>query len=210
MKKVLLADDHEVTRRGVREILQDHFPGICVDEAQDAKQLGEWLAKGPWELIVLDVMMPGATVLDNLAQIRSRDAAVPVLVLTGVTEIEVVLETLQAGANGFIHKHRASEDLVEAIRQVSRGGTYLHTDTAVAVAAALRGGSSGPLHRQLSRRELEVFRRIALGESTRAIASQLNLSEKTVATYLSRIREKTGLNSPVEIARYALQKGLVE
>jgi DNA-binding NarL/FixJ family response regulator len=117
---------------------------------------------------------------------------------------------MKAGANGLIHKHRGSDDLVDAIRQVAGGGQYLHPETAIAVAGALRDEKQSLLHERLSARELEILRLIAQGRAVKEIAADLHLSDKTIATYVSRIREKTGLSSPVDMARYALQHRLVE
>lgn len=210
MQYVLIADDHEVTRRGVREILHDAFAGVVVAEAADAAGLLAQLHDRPWDLVLLDVMMPGSNVLATLAQVRAALATVPVLILTAATELEYVVQTMKAGANGLIHKHRASDELLVAITRVAGGGTYLHPDTAAAIAADLRDRKPPACHDKLSHRELEIFRRIALGRAIKEIAGDLGLSEKTVATYLARIREKTGLISHVEIARYALREGLVE
>src|ERR1700733_3090960 len=105
MNHVLIADDHEVTRRGVRDILCGAFDAVAVDEASDATTLFASLPRHRWDLIVLDVMMPGSNVLDVLARVRAHDAKVPILVLTGATEVEYVVQTIKAGANGLIHKH---------------------------------------------------------------------------------------------------------
>ena len=210
MRYVLVADDHQVTRRGVREILRDAFEGVEVLEADGAESVFAQLNARPWDLILLDILMPGANVLDILTQIRAEHPTVPVLVLTALTETAYVVQTLRAGANGFIQKHRAVDDLLEAIRQVSAGGTYLHSESASAVALALREPTATEPHQSLSPRELEIFRLIALGRAIKEIAGDLSLSDKTVATYLARIREKTGLQSHVDIARYALLHGLVK
>ncbi len=207
MQFVLIADDHEVVRRGVREILQDHFEHVTVQEVADAASLLVQLPMRPWDLIILDIMMPGSLILETLAGIRGFDAKVPVLVLTAATEVEYVVQTLKAGANGLVHKHRATEDLVAAITKVSGGETYLHPDTAAEIAKNLR---APPPHTTLSERELEIFRLIALGRAIKEIAADLAISDKTVATYLGRIRDKTSLTSHVEIARYALRHGLVD
>jgi DNA-binding NarL/FixJ family response regulator len=210
MRFALIADDHEVTRRGIRDILVDEFPGVEIHDAFDAGSLLALLPERPWDLILLDVMMPGGTVVDLLRKIRATSAAVPVLILTAATEIEFVTQTMRAGANGLVHKHRAADELVAAIGVVSTGGTYLHPETEHAVAATLRDQEPGLPHKKLSLRELQIFRLIALGREVKEIAVDLGLSDKTVATYLSRIREKTGLGSHVEIARYALHHKLVE
>ncbi len=210
MKHVLVADDHEIARRGVREILQEAFPDVIVAEASDADTALAMLRTNPWDLILLDVVMPGRNILDVLAQIRAIDDAVPVLMLTGVTEINYLVQTMKAGANGFVEKQRTVDDLVVAMKQVADGGVYMHPDTAIAIATQLRTNAPTHSHLQLSGRELEVFRLIALGRTVKEIGGDLGVSDKTVATYLARIREKTGLTRSVEIARYALQHGLVE
>ncbi len=212
MQSVLIADDHEVTRRGLREILTDKYSGIEVCEVGDAKEFREELPLRTWDLILLDVRMPGAKVLDLLQLTRALEPPPPVLILTALTEIEFVTETMRAGANGFIHKHRASDDLLEAVSIVARGGTYLHPETAMDLAKNLRDSSDPAAlpHLALTKRELEVFCMIARGLAIKEIGGELGLSAKTVATYLTRIREKTGINSHVEIARYALQHQLVD
>jgi two-component system invasion response regulator UvrY len=210
MRHVLIADDHEVTRRGVRQLLHEGFDGVEVVEAADGEAVMAALPTRRWDLLLLDIMMPGRGILDLLARIRAVDAAVPVLVLTAAVEIEYVFQTMKAGANGLIHKHRASDDLLEAIAKVVGGGTYLHADTAAEVASSLRQEPRTRPHERLSSREFEIFRLIALGRAIKEIASDLDLSDKTVATYLARIREKTGLTSHVEIARYSMQNGLVD
>jgi DNA-binding NarL/FixJ family response regulator len=207
---VLIADDHEVTRRGLREILREAFPDVQIYEAADAASVIAEVPAREWDLILLDVLMPGGTVLETLSTIRSLTPTVPILILTALTEVEYVLQTMKAGANGLIHKHQASDELLVAIRQVANGGRYLHPETAIAIASGLPEKKDELPHDRLSTRELEVFRLIAQGRAVKEVAADLGLSDKTVATYLSRIREKTGLSSHVEIARYALQKGLVE
>jgi two-component system invasion response regulator UvrY len=210
MRNILIADDHEVTRRGLRELLRDTYPHVTVVEAADSDAVLAQLDVQEWDLILLDVMMPGIGILALLAAIREKTTKVPILVLTAATEVQYVIETMKAGANGLIHKHRAADELVEAMGKVASGGTYLHPDTAVAVAAALRDETKSLPHSRLSARELEIFRLIALGRAVKEVAAQLELSDKTVATYLARIREKTGLMSHVDIARYALHHGLVD
>jgi DNA-binding NarL/FixJ family response regulator len=210
LRNVLIADDHEVTRRGLREILREAYDGVEVCEASDSSSVLARLPERDWDLILLDVLMPGGTVLETISGIRIQAPTVPILILTAVTEIEYVLQTMKAGANGLIHKHQAADDLLNAVNQVANGGRYLHPDTAIAIAAGLPGKSAELVHLRLSSRELEIFRLIAKGRAVKEIAGDLGLSDKTVATYLGRIREKTGLTSHVDIARYALQHALVD
>jgi DNA-binding NarL/FixJ family response regulator len=199
-----------VTRHGIRQLLRDAFEGVEVVGVGDGDAALAELPLRPWDLILLDVMMPGPSILVMLAKIRAVNANVPVLVLTASSEIEYVIETMKAGANGLIHKHHAVDDLLDAVQRIADGGTYLHADTAAAIAKTLHARKPTLPHHDLSERELDIFRRIALGRAIKEIGFDLGLSEKTVATYLARIREKTGLTSHVDIARYALKNGLVD
>ncbi len=210
MHHVLIADDHAVTRRGIREIIVDAFEGVDAVEVGDGDAALAQLGTRPWDLILLDVMMPGPGILAVLGHIRAASGTVPVLVLTGTDEVQYVIETMKAGANGLIHKRHAADDLLRAIQQVADGGTYLHADTAVAVARSMHADAAPALHEVLSGREMDVLRRIARGQTVKEIAFDLGLSNKTVATYLARIRDKTGLVGHVEIARYALRQRLVD
>ncbi|WP_088287372.1 response regulator transcription factor [Ideonella sp. A 288] len=210
MRHVLIADDHAVTRRGVRELVLERYPDVEVTELADGDAVLEQLPTRTWDLMLLDVMMPGPGIIELLGRIRGREASVPVLVLTGSSEIEYVIETMKAGANGLLHKHQAADELLMAIERVTAGGTYLLAETAAAIARSLRQRKPTLPHEDLSERELDIFRRIALGRAIKEIGFDLGLSEKTVATYLARIREQTGLISHVDIARYALKNGLVE
>ncbi len=210
LQRVLIADDHEITRRGLRELLNDEYEGLEIVEASDASSVIERAREGTWDLILLDIRMPGPGVVDVIKTIHAHSEATPVLVVTALTETAYVVETMKAGASGVIHKHRAADDLVTAIRAVASGGTYMHPETATDLAAEMRKGGSSLPHHLLSKRELDVFRRIALGRTIKEIAGELDLSDKTVATYFGRIREKTGLSSYVDIARYAIRHTLVE
>lgn len=210
MSSILIADDHAVTRRGVRELLAESFEGVEIVEAENGAGLRAVVGTRAWRLVLLDVMMPGITVLESIAEVRRHHPTAPILVLTAATEIEYLLETMKAGANGLIHKHRASDELLEAIRRVEAGGTYLHADSAGEIARRLNAQTPLMPHQLLSERELEVFRAIAVGLAVKEIAGKLGISEKTVATYVGRIREKTGLQGGVAIARYALKHQLVD
>lgn len=210
MRHILIADDHEVTRRGVREIVLDSLESVQVTEAVDAASLYGHLPSQAWSMIVLDFILPDANAIEIVSQIRASDKKTPILVLTGLEEIEVVVGSLKAGANGFIRKSRQSGELMEAIRKVAGGGRYLHPETAIEIAQTFEPQTEEALHERLSTRELDVFLQTALGQGTKEIASNLGIRPKTVATYLARIREKTQLANPVEITRYAMQQKLVE
>jgi two-component system, NarL family, invasion response regulator UvrY len=207
-----VADDHAVTRRGVKEILQDEFANVEFGEAFSADETCALATADRWDLILLDIMMPGASIVDTLTQIRRHKPSVPILILTAAGETEYAVRTLKAGANGFINKQHATDELIVAIKRVMAGETYLSSAAAKEITAALRGNDTNApsAYLTLSERERQVFRLIAGGKTVKEIAAELEVSDKTVSTYLSRIREKTGLVSYVEITRYALQQRLVE
>jgi len=210
MIEILIADDHEIVRRGLREILRDDLAEARISEAHDGPSTLAAIDRQAWDLVLLDLNMPGADGLTLMAEIKRRRPQVPILVLTVASETAFAVQSIQMGASGFLNKRDAADALVDAIRKVLSGETHL-TDAAVTrVAAGLRGPTHLLPHEKLSVREFEVFRQLALGKAIKEIASNLELSEKTVGTYLLRIRDKTGLRTPVEIARYALQHQLVE
>lgn len=209
MRQVLVADDHAVVRRGVSSLLRDELGDVEVSEVATGDAVLARMKERIWHLMLLDVMMPGPPIVHLIRTIREYDHTVPILVMTAATEASYAIQVLGAGANGYVGKHRLVEEIVAAVRAVLSGGTYLHAENAVEVARVLATGSQKP-HERLSSRELEIFRAIALGKTVKEIAHTLGLSEKTVATYVSRIREKTGITSYVEIARYALLNHLVD
>jgi len=207
---MLIADDHELVRRGLKLILLEEFSGAQVGESGNARETLEQVAAKEWDLVLLDINMPGRSGLDVLAEIKQRRPKTPVLILSASSESDYAVRTIRAGASGFINKQHAADELITAIRKVLSGGTYVTAAVAEQLASAVQGRGAQPAHEKLSDRELEIFQLIALGRSVKEIAGELALSEKTVGTYIGRIREKTGLSSYVEITRYALQNKLVE
>jgi two-component system, NarL family, invasion response regulator UvrY len=210
MVRMLIADDHEVVRRGLKLILIEEFSGAQIGESANAREMLEQVAAREWDLVLLDINMPGRTGLDALAEVKELRPNLPVLILSVYPEAEFAERTLRAGAAGYINKQFASDEILLAVRKVLSGGTYVSATIAEKLASSLKGGDSRALHEKLSDRELEVFRLIALGKSVKEIAGELALSEKTVGTYIGRIKEKTRLSSHVEITRYAFQNRLVE
>jgi DNA-binding NarL/FixJ family response regulator len=209
MRNILLADDHAVVRRGIRDIILEAFEDIDVREATDASMALDFFGEQRWALVLLDIHMPGPNILDLLARIREQDPGVPILILTASHESEYIGATMKAGANGFIHKDRSQHELLVAIAEVMAGRQYVQQGIALEVAQSLCKQLPKGTHKHLSAREMAVLRRLALGRVNKEIAFDLGVSGKTVATYLARIKEKTGLSSRVEIARFALSTGLV-
>jgi len=210
MTSVLIVDDHEIVRRGLRQILQDEFPDLRVGEAADARQAVELFHREAWDIVLLDINMPGRSGLELLEDFKRLRPAVPVVVLSAFPEAEFALRSLKRGACAYVNKQSASDELLAAIRKGLAGGRYVTSALAEKLAASLAGEAPEAPHETLSARELQVLRLIAVGKSVKEIAGELSLSEKTVGTYRTRISEKMGLSTNVELARYALQHRLVD
>ncbi len=210
VEAVLIADDHAVTRRGLKDLVRDTFGSVVIGEAATTDGIFEILGDRAWGLLLLDLRMPGVGVVEVIRRVRERLPLLPILVVTAVTEVEYVIEAMKAGATGFIEKSRRDDEFIEALQRVARGESYLHPDTAQQTAAVVWEKDAELPHHALSDRELAVFIRIAQGRTVKEIAADLHISDKTVATYLARIRTKTGINSHVEIARYAIHHKLVD
>jgi two-component system invasion response regulator UvrY len=208
--RVLLADDHEIVRRGLRAILADAFDDVECVEAGTCQEAVASATGGLFDLIVLDINMPGRGGLDVLSELRQRRTATPVIVVSAFPESEYAVRAFQLGASGFVAKQSASDELVTAVRTVLRGGLHVSPALAQSLALAVGRRSDGAAHEHLSPRELEVMRLIAAGRSTKDIAADLSLSEKTVGTYRSRLMAKLKLRNSVEIARHAIHHRLVD
>lgn len=208
--KILIADDHDVVRIGLRQILAETFPDAEVAESDCAKRLLELAAESDWDLIFTDIKMPGRSGLDVLPDLCRLAPGTPVIIITAFLESEYGTRALQYGAAGFINKSRVSTELPIAVSRVLAGGRYVSPQLAEALADQLGGHSASHPYSILSEREMQVTRLIATGRETAEIASELALSEKTIATYRSRIYEKLSVKNNVELARFALQHGLVE
>jgi DNA-binding NarL/FixJ family response regulator len=208
--RVLIADDHPVVRQGLRELLNRKFPRAQTTEAKDSREAVDLLMKYEWELMLLDINMPGRSGLDVLEEARRLRPQTPVLVLSVYPEEEFAVRAFKLGAAGYLNKRCVPDELVAAVRKILGGGKYVTALLAERLAAMLGGEILQAPHEVLSARELQVLRLIALDRSLKEIAAELSLTEKTISTYRARIAEKTGLGSKVEITRYALQHRLVE
>jgi DNA-binding NarL/FixJ family response regulator len=207
MYRVLLVDDHEIVRKGLRAILDDRFAGIDVAEASSGDQALGILVQ-PFDAVILDLSMPGRSGLDLLSEIKHRYPKLPVLIMSLHGEEQFAVRALRAGASGYLTKAAAPEQLIAAFERIVRGGRYISETVAERLAAAA-GGDVGALHDRLSQREFEVMRGIASGESVGEIAERMHLSAKTVSTYRARLLDKMGMATNSELTRYALQNGLV-
>jgi DNA-binding NarL/FixJ family response regulator len=207
---ILIADDHALMREGLKRILAASGDVIVGGEASDGFQALDMLRNGSWDMLLLDISMPGRHGVELIRQIRAEKPQLPILVLSMHQEDEYAVRTIRAGANGYLCKDSASEQLLLAIRKVAGGGRFISPEVAGDLAFGLILHDERPPHTLLSDRELQIFRMIAAGGGGTEIAQQLNLSAKTVSTYKTRILQKMQLNSVVDLARYAMKHGLLE
>ena len=210
MLKVLIADDHTVVRHGLKEILTRELGKIKIAEARDAREATALLTKDKWDLVLLDINMPGRSGLEVLNDARQLCPTAAVLVLTAFPEKEFAVRAFKLGAAGYLNKQSAFDELITAVKHVLGGKKYVTTSLAEILASNLGAEQKQVPHETLSNRELQVLRMIAAGRTLKEIANELSLSEKTVGTYRMRITEKMQLANNVELTRYALQHQLVE
>jgi two-component system invasion response regulator UvrY len=210
MTRVLILDDHEVVRRGLKEILVDADPSVEVGEAESAQTAIELLMSAEWNLALLDINLPGRNGLEALAEVKRLRPLMPVLVLSAYPEEEFAIRSLKLGASGYLSKSLSADEVVAAVKKALAGGKYVTASLAEKLAGALGRDVRHEPHEGLSRRELEVLLLVASGKSIKEIADELTLSEKTVGTYRTRISKKMGLGTNVELTRYALQHRLTE
>jgi DNA-binding NarL/FixJ family response regulator len=208
--RILVVDDHAVVRRGVRELLTEAFPDCEVVEAASGEDAVREVADRAWDLVVLDLAMPGRGGLDALKEIQAARPQLPVLVLSAHAEDQYAIRALRAGARGYVTKHSAPEEIVLAVRKTMAGTPYVSASLAEHLAALLARAPERPPHETLSDREMQVFRMLATGKSVKEIGAELALSDKTISTYRARVLEKMNLRSNAELMRYALRSGLVD
>lgn len=210
MIKVLIADDYPVVRKGLKQILADVPDITVVGEAVDGQDILDKIATNGWDVVLLDISMPGGSGLEVLKQLKIEYPKLPVLVLTIYPEDQYAVRALKAGASGYLTKESAPDQLIEAIRKVVQGGKYISSSLAEILAIDLESNKEKPRHETLSDREYQVMRLIASGKSVKEIAEELWLSVKTVYTYRARILEKMKLKNSADIIRYALQNRLLD
>jgi two-component system invasion response regulator UvrY len=207
--KILLADDHAVVRHGLKQILADEFKRASFGEARNAHEALDLVWKEHWDVVVLDVTMPGRSGLEVLREIKKSKPRIPVLVLSMHPENQFAVRVLKRGASGYMTKESAPAELVGAIKKVLAGGRYVSNSLAEKLATYLASDQKPP-QELLSDREFQVLRLIASGKIVSEIARELSLSVKTISTYRTRILEKMGLRNNAELMHYAMQHQLVE
>jgi len=206
----LVVDDHAIIRSGMKQILADAFSKAVFGEAENGFEALKKIPEKPWDIVLLDISMPGGSGLDVLKQLVEARPGMAVLVLSMHPEDQFAVRVLKAGAAGYVTKNTASEEVVGAVRKVLAGGKYISASLAENLVSGLNTGVTKFPHESLSERESQVMRLIALGKSAKEIAADLNLSVKTVSTYRTRVLEKMKLKTNADIIRYAMHEKLVE
>lgn len=208
MIKILIADDHAIVRQGLKQIVAEEPDLIVAGEAQTAQQALDRVRQDDWDIVILDISLPGRSGLEALKEIKQERPNLPILMLSMYPEEQFAVRALKAGAAGYVTKESASEELIAAIRKVLKGGKYVSTTLAEKLVVDLAAAERLP-HETLSDREYEVLRLIASGKTASEIAKQLSLSVKTVSTYRARLLDKMKLKNNAELMQYAITHQLI-
>jgi DNA-binding NarL/FixJ family response regulator len=207
--KILIADDHPIVRAGFKQVISDMPDMLVADEASNGQEVLQLIGKKDYDLVLLDISMPGRSGLEILKDLKSEKPKLPVLILSIYPEEQYAIRALRAGASGYMTKASAPNELILAIRKISEGGKYISASLAEKLAYYLDGDAAKPPHETLSDREYQVMLMIASGKTVTEIANELCLSVKTISTYRTHIREKMKMKNNAEITLYAVQNKLV-
>lgn len=210
MIRIAIVDDHAMVRAGLRQFFADQQDFAVVAEAVNGREALDIVRRGEIDVILLDISMPDQSGIDALARIKANAPDLPVLILSGFPEEHYALTLLRQGASGYLNKDCDPQEIVKAIRTVCRGRKYITSGVAERLADGLSGGGDKQPHEQLSERELQVFLRLAKGETIGHMADSMSLSVKTVSTYRTRVMEKMKLESNSDLTYYALKNGLIQ
>ncbi|MGA8808530.1 MAG: response regulator transcription factor [Thermoanaerobaculia bacterium] len=208
MIRVLIADDHDIVREGVKQIVSETSDIVVGGEARTGAEALDRARQGEWDVVILDLNLPDRSGLDVLAQLRAVAAGIPVLILSMHGEASYAARALKAGAAGYVSKNTAREHLVIAIRKLANGERFLTPELAESLAFGMMGAKTSG-HQSLSDREFQVLCLIAAGRPPREIATELNVSVKTVATHRARLLAKMGLKNNAEVVGYAIEHDLL-
>jgi len=210
MIRIAIVDDHAMVRAGLRQFFADQPDFAVVAEAVNGREALDIVRQGEVDVMVMDISMPDHSGVDALVAIKARAPDLPVLILSGFAEVHYATTLLRQGASGYLNKDCDPDDIVQAIRTVHRGRKYITPGVAQLLAEGLVEGGDKPPHTQLSERELQVFLRLARGETVGHIATSMSLSVKTVSTYRTRVMEKMRLESNSDLTYYGLKNGLIQ
>jgi len=209
--RLVLADDHAIVREGLKRIVGDVGDLQVVGEAADGGEVMQRVRELDFDVLVLDLSMPGRSGMELIRQVKAEKPRLRILVLSMHQETQYAVRAIKSGASGYLTKESAPAQLEQALRKIAGGGAYVRAEVAEQLAlGAVRGGAPAAPHEALSDREFEVLRRLAAGESVSDIAAALNLSVKTVSSHKANLMGKLGLQNPTDLVRYALKHGLIE
>ncbi len=210
MLKILVADDHPVVRQGLKQIIAETSDMVVAEEVSNGWELFSKVRASSYDVVLLDISMPGVNGMDILRQLRNERPGLAVLILSIHPEEQYAVRALRAGASGYLTKESTPDELVAAIRKVSMGRKHVSSSLAERLASDLESNDEQLLHRALSDREYRVMCMIASGKTVTEIAEELSLSLKTISTYRSRILEKMRMKNNAELTYYAIKNGLVD
>jgi DNA-binding NarL/FixJ family response regulator len=208
--RIVLADDHTIVREGLKQLLQAADGLEIVGEARDGHEAMKAVRELDFDLLLLDMSMPGKSGIELIKQVRAEKPKLRILILSMHEERQYAIRAIRAGASGYLTKESASRQLVEAIRKVASGGAFISAEVAEQLALGAMPDAKGALHESLSDREFQVFRMLAEGKSVSDIAERLHLSVKTVSTHKANILQKMRMETVGDLIRYALAHRLVE
>lgn len=205
---ILIADDHAIIRRGLKQLLLEEYPFAIIEEADNAEELIQKAISSKWDVVISDISMPGRSGIDALQQIKKSVPHLPVLIMSMYPEEQYAIRAFKAGASGYLAKETIHYNLINAVQKVLSGKKFITQTIAEKMANSIIDEREKPLHEYLSNREYQVFILLTAGKSASEIAEQLSINATTVSTYRSRILEKMGMKSNAELIRYALEKKL--
>lgn len=209
MLRILIADDHSVVRKGLKQILLDEFSSALIEEVADAEALIKKVISSQWDVVISDLSMPGRSGLDALQQIKSSHPNLPVLILSIHPEEQYALRALKSGASGYLTKDAAPDELVKAVQKILLGKKYISQSIAEKLANTFSADAGINPHESLSDREFDVMKQLANGKSVSEIADMLSLSVTTISTYRARLMTKMNLKSNSDLTRYAIENKLI-
>ena len=210
MINVLIADDHAIVREGLKNIIAETFDIVVKGEASNGAEVLKKVLKNDYDMIVLDITMPGRDGIDVLKQLKIVKPDIGILMMSMHPEDQFAFRALKLGASGYINKDKAPEEMIDAIRKVASGRKYISASFAEKLAVNLRTDSNVPLHNKLSDREYEVFRMITSGKTAKEISVELSLSSKTISTYRTRVLKKMNMKTDAQLTYYAILNELMD
>ncbi len=210
MIRIVLADDHAIVRAGLKQILSAVPDFQVVGEAADGTQVMQRVRETDFDLLLLDLSMPGRSGMELIKLVRAERPRVRILILSMHQETQYAVRAIKSGASGYLTKESAPGELEQALRKIAAGGAYVTAEVAQQLALGAMPGTDAPPHDTLSTREFEVFQRLVAGDSVTVIAQQLHLSVKTVSTHKANLMHKLGISSPTDLVRYAIRHGLAD